>query len=227
MALVLSGLYPILDDAFLPGEPGQRRRFLQETVAALADAGVTIVQYRNKRVPSLALVDHESALETQLLRDCEAMRQAAPSTLRLILNDRADLVAATGFDGVHIGQGDGAPQAARVLIGAGKILGISTHNGTQLQAEQGADYVAIGPVFATSSKLDTDPVVGLQGLRLARSLTAKPLVAIGGITLAQAAAVRAAGADSLAVISALLVKNASGEYEAPVKLAKDFLEIFR
>ena len=227
MALVLSGLYPILDDAFLPREQRARSCFLAETIAAFADAGVTIAQYRNKRVSTDLDAGADPSNNAQMLRDCEALREAAPASVRLILNDRADLVVRTGFNGVHIGQGDGAPQAARVLIGHDSILGISTHNAAQLQAEAGADYVAIGPIFATSSKLDTDPVVGLEGLRAARALTRKPLVAIGGITLARAREVREAGADSIAVISALFQKNASGEYEAPVKLAKDFLAIFR
>ena len=124
----------------------------------------------------------------------------------LILNDRVSLVRAAGFDGVHVGQEDVSPVDARRLLGSDAFLGVSTHSERQLltAADGPADYVAIGPVYATSSKQVPDPVVGLQGVRAARTLTDKPLVAIGGITRANCAAVIEAGADSVAVISDLL-----------------------
>jgi thiamine-phosphate pyrophosphorylase len=123
----------------------------------------------------------------------------------LILNDRADLAVLAGWDGVHVGHADMPPEAVRSVIGPERVLGVSTHNEEQLRAADvsAADYVAVGPVYATSSKSDTEPVIGLEGVRMARALTSKPLVAIGGISVERALEVLAAGADSVAVIGAL------------------------
>ena len=145
----------------------------------------------------------------------------SPPYLRLIMNDRADLCLAAELDGVHVGQEDLSPESVRAIIGPDRWLGVSTHNPEQLREadETSADYLAIGPVFATSSKENPDPVVGLEGVRRARALTRKPLVAIGGITRANAASVIAAGADSVAVISDLA--------RAPGKSAEDFFRILR
>jgi thiamine-phosphate pyrophosphorylase len=141
--------------------------------------------------------------------------------VRLILNDRADLCLAAEFDGVHVGQEDLSAESVRGIIGAGRWLGVSTHNPVQMveSNRSSADYVAIGPVFSTSSKAKPDPVVGLEGVRRARGLTRKPLVAIGGITRQNAAAVILAGADSVAVISDLL--------REPRKSAEEFFRILR
>ncbi len=143
------------------------------------------------------------------------------NSIKLIMNDRADLVLIAEFDGVHVGQDDLSPASVRKMIGPDRWLGVSTHNPEQLvEANQtSADYVAIGPVFATSSKEKPDPVVGLEGVRRARQLTRKPLVAIGGITRANAASVIEAGADAVAVISDLL--------RDPGKSAEEFLRILR
>src|SRR5260370_26081733 len=121
-------------------------------------------------------------------------------------NDRAALWLAAGFYGLHVGQDDLSPAAARLIIGPTRWLGVSTHNPEQLaEADKtSADYLAIGPIFATSSKTDPDPVVGLEGMRRASGLTRKPLVAIGGITRANARSVIEAVADAAAVISGLL-----------------------
>ena len=126
--------------------------------------------------------------------------------VRLIMNDRADLCLATGFDGVHIGQDDLSPESARAVVGERLWVGVSTHSPEQVKHADltSANYIAIGPVFATISKKNPDPVVGLQGIRLARAATRKPLVAIGGITRLNAASVIEAGADSVAVISDLV-----------------------
>jgi len=142
-------------------------------------------------------------------------------SVRLIMNDRADLCLAADFDGVHVGQEDLSPESVRGIIGPDRWLGVSTHNPEQLREADltSADYLAIGPVFATSSKDRPDPVVGLEGVRRARQLTRKPLVAIGGITRANAAAVIGAGADSVAVISDLL--------RDPRKSAEEFFRILR
>jgi thiamine-phosphate pyrophosphorylase len=148
------------------------------------------------------------------------------NSVRLIMNDRADLCLAADFDGVHVGQDDLSPESVRKIIssknqGPDRWLGVSTHNPEQLREADltSADYLAIGPVFATSSKERPDPVVGLEGVRRARALTRKPLVAIGGITRTNAASVIEAGADSVAVISDLL--------REPRKSAEEFLRILR
>jgi thiamine-phosphate pyrophosphorylase len=122
------------------------------------------------------------------------------------VNDRVDVAVLAGAAGVHLGQEDLPVLAARELLGDAKIIGLSTHNGEQVEAAQAlsADYIAVGPIFATSTKADTEPVVGLEGLRSLRGRTTKPLMAIGGVTVANAAAVIEAGADSVAVISAWL-----------------------
>jgi thiamine-phosphate pyrophosphorylase len=124
----------------------------------------------------------------------------------LVLNDRVALATAVAFDGVHVGQDDIEPAQAREILGPQALIGFSTHDELQLQSARGgpANYLAIGPVFPTSSKQNPDPVVGLEAIRLARRLTSKPLVAIGGITRENCFAVREAGADSVAVISDLL-----------------------
>jgi thiamine-phosphate pyrophosphorylase len=143
------------------------------------------------------------------------------SYVRLIMNDRADLCLVAGFGGVHVGQDDLLPESVRGIIGSERWLGVSTHNPEQLAAADNtsADYLAIGPVFSTSSKERPDPVVGLEGVRRARQLTRKPLVAIGGITRANAASVIEAGADSVAVISDLL--------REPRKSAEEFFRVLR
>jgi thiamine-phosphate pyrophosphorylase len=137
------------------------------------------------------------------------------------MNDRVDLALVAEFDGVHVGQDDLLPESVRGIIGPARWLGVSTHNPEQLaEADKtSADYLAIGPVFATSSKEQPDPVVGLEGVRRARELTRKPLVAIGGITRANAASVIEAGADSVAVISDLL--------REPHKSAEEFFRVLR
>src|SRR5271170_6035467 len=178
-------LYPILDAEFLPPVADRRHEFLSQLVQSLAEAGVEILQYRNKQ-----------GSQAQILRDAEFLRAAALPHLKLILNDFPHLTVKAGFDGVHLGQLDPSPQKARSLLGAEAIIGISTHNEAQLRAAdlEPVDYIAIGPVFATSSKQNPDPVVGPDGVRMARRLTRKPIVAIGGITLANVSLIRAAGA---------------------------------
>jgi thiamine-phosphate pyrophosphorylase len=159
-------------------------------------AGIRFLQYRDKDA-SDAIVLERAAL----------LRCIFPaSDSRLILNDRVSLVQATGFDGVHVGQEDVSPAEVRATLGPEVLIGISTHSEEQLldAADGPADYVAIGPVYATASKLVADPVVGLEGVRTARARTAKPLVAIGGINRSNCTAVVAAGADSVAVISDLI-----------------------
>lgn len=174
----------------------------------LVSGGATLVQYRNK-------VDSTREMLTQ----AREVRHILDDTVSLIMNDRADICIAAGFQGVHVGQDDLSPEGARTVIGENRVLGVSTHNLEQLrEADAGpADYIAFGPVFKTSSKRNPDPVVGLEGVRAARAATNKPLVAIGGITRANARSVIEAGADSVAVIADLL--------SSPAKNVEEFLRV--
>lgn len=176
----------------------------------LASAGITLLQYRNK-----------SGHAREMLEQARELRRRLRSSVKLIMNDRADLALAAGFDGVHVGQDDLSPEGARKVMGEGFWLGVSTHNPEQIKEADRtfADYIAVGPVFATGSKAKPDPVIGLDGVRKARELTRKPLVAIGGITRENCRAVIAAGADSVAVISDLV--------QQPGKSAEEFLRILR
>lgn len=171
----------------------------------LAAGGATLIQYRNKLGSTREMLSH-----------AREIRRALDQDVRLIMNDRADICIAAGFQGVHVGQDDLSAEGARAVIGPGQLLGVSTHNLEQLrEADSGpADYIAFGPVFNTSSKRNPDAVVDLDGIRAARAATKKPLVAIGGITRANARSVIDAGADSVAVIADLL--------SSPAKVAEEF-----
>jgi thiamine-phosphate pyrophosphorylase len=185
-------LYPILDAGLLERAGLSIEGFAEQ----LRAAGVRFLQYRDK--------DSRDAV---VLERAALLRRIFPSSDScLIMNDRVSLVQPSGFDGVHVGQEDMPPAEVRALLGPEILIGISTHGDAQLRAgaEGPADYVAIGPVYATSSKENPSPVVGLEGVRAARGLTNKPLVAIGGIARMNCAAVIEAGADSVAVISDLL-----------------------
>jgi thiamine-phosphate pyrophosphorylase len=208
--LILPPLYPIVDAEMLQARGIALRAYAQ----SLRAAGVKLLQYRNK--PGS---DEDVLAAAELIA---AVFEGSGATL--ILNDRLDIALLAMWDGVHVGQTDAEPDEARIVLGDGRIIGVSTHNEEQLwEAEQGvADYVAIGPVFATGTKPDAAPVVGLEGVRRARRMTSKPLVAIGGITRANARRVIEAGADSVAVISGLLVPG-----EPVEKVARDFLELLR
>jgi thiamine-phosphate pyrophosphorylase len=203
--LVIPRLYPILDAGCFADAA---EMFL--AAEEFAASGITLLQYRNK-----------SGHARQILGHARELRKRLAPTVKLIMNDRADLCLAADFGGLHIGQDDLSPNSARTIIGPNRWLGVSTHNPEQLaEADKTtADYLAIGPIFATSSKANPDPVVGLEGLRRARGLTRKPLVAIGGITRANARSVIDAGADSVAVISDLLL--------SPRKSAEEFLTLLR
>ena len=202
---MLPRLYAILDSSCF-ADPAM----LLVAAEELADGGVTLLQYRNK-----------SGNARLMLEQAEELKRRIGASAQLIMNDRADLCLAAGFDGVHVGQDDLSPAGARRVIGDKLWLGVSTHSPEQVKISDAtsADYIAIGPVFATSSKANPDPVVGLEGVRIARSLTRKPLVAIGGITRANCRAVIDAGADSVAVISDLL--------HEPQKSAEEFSRILR
>jgi thiamine-phosphate pyrophosphorylase len=201
----LPPLYAILDTSCFASSDD-----LLKAAEELAAAGVTLLQYRNK-----------SGNARQILEEAQELRQRLGSSLKLIMNDRSDLALIAEFDGVHVGQDDLSPEGAREVIGPGLWLGVSTHSPAQVTETDrtSADYIAIGPVFATSSKTNPDPIIGLEGVRRVRELTRKPLVAIGGITRANCRSVIDAGADSVAVISDLV--------REPQKSAEEFLRILR
>jgi thiamine-phosphate pyrophosphorylase len=216
-SFTLPPLYPILDAASFPSDLSERSIYLTTTVAELAQVGITILQLRAKQ-----------STPDQILRDAATIRAVAPPALRLILNDHPALARQAGFDGVHLGQQDESIEVARRLLGPGAIIGLSTHTEFELIAANrtSADYLATGPVFPTQSKADASPAIGLAGVRRARALTQKPLVAIGGITLSNASSVWQAGAHTLALISALFA-SASTSHHSPGTIAQDFLRLFK
>ena len=189
MRLVLPRLYVILD-ATLATVPEQ------DCASRLAEAGVRLLQYRNKIAPARQLLESSRALAQLLM----------PRGVIFFVNDRPDVAYLAGAHGVHVGQEDLDVNAARRVMGSDRLVGVSTHTLEQFAcaAKSTADYIAVGPIFSTSSKTNPDPVVGVDFVRRVRPLTEKPMVAIGGITLEHAAEVIEAGADSVAVLSGIL-----------------------
>ena len=198
--LKLPRLYPVLDTAALG-----RRGFEPETAAEiLLGEGIKILQYRHKEVFTQARYD-EAARIAGLCRSAGAL---------FVVNDRADIASLLNA-GLHLGQDDLPPAAARKLLGDPLMIGFSTHNEGQLVEADGSpvNYVALGPVFSTESKQNPDPILGVAELRRLRARTNKPRVAIGGITLEDANTVLQAGADSIALISGILPEE-SGDLTA-------------
>jgi thiamine-phosphate pyrophosphorylase len=204
MRLVLPRLYVILDATLL-------KIPAKECAMILVDGGVRLIQYRNKRALGRELFETSRELATFL----------NPLGVQFIVNDRADVAALAGARGVHVGQDDLGVEQAREVIGDGKSVGLSTHNAGQFRSalETSADYIAVGPIFATDSKDNPDPVVGVGFVREARGVTDRPIVAIGGITLERAAEVIEAGADSVAIISNIL------RAENPGKRAREYVDL--
>ena len=201
---------------------------LREFAEGLRAGGVELVQWRAKGLEPQEVLEGAAVLRGVF---------AAGRMGRLIMNDRVDLALIAGFDGVHLGQEDLGVLETRRVVGADSrdspakgwtmpktefLVGVSTHTEQQARAaeESSADYLAVGPVFATATKADAAGVVGLEGVRRARQLTAKPLVAIGGITRENCRSVVDAGADSVAVISGLL-----GAGESVADVVRDFRAI--
>jgi thiamine-phosphate pyrophosphorylase len=192
MRLVLPRLYVILDAALITSSE-------RDCALRLAEAGVRLLQYRNKSAPARRYLESSRELAASL----------TPRGVSFFVNDRPDVAFLASATGVHVGQCDLDAEQARRVIGPHKLVGVSTHNLEQFEraAASSADYIALGPVFTTSTKANPDPVVGLQLLRRVRRLTDKPIVAIGGITLERAASAIEAGADSVAVISGILAAS--------------------
>jgi len=185
----LTGLYVILDPEAAQGRP------LLDLLKQAADGGARLFQYRAKTVSALTAYQ-QAVLLRQAARDCGAL---------FLVNDRCDLALAVDADGVHLGQQDLPLTMARAVMGAGKLIGISTHNEAQVSAatKGGANYLGFGPIFPPNSKRDHEPVVGIDGLRRIRPLTTLPVFAIGGITVESSGRLTDAGADGIAVIGAI------------------------
>lgn len=207
----LPRLYPIVDVGTLQARDVELERFVLE----LIEGGAEILQLRDK-AGSPAEVLERARLISKLVEGTGCLT---------VMNDRVDLALLAGWGVVHLGHKDLPVEAARRVFGERPLIaGVSTHNDEQVRAADvwSADYVAIGPVFGTATKTDTEPVVGLEGVRRARALTKKPLVAIGGITRENAADVIEAGADSVAVIGGLF-----GGGEGVVTVVRDFVRRLR
>ncbi|MGA3068936.1 MAG: thiamine phosphate synthase [Terracidiphilus sp.] len=188
-------LYPILDSSIIPSVG--RAEFLRELGGSLADAGVTLLEYRNK-----------TGSDAELMADAEILRDALPAEkVKLILDDRVDLIEQIGFDGAHVDAGDLRPAEARRLLGPGRIVGTFGGSNALLPGilAEPADYFSIGPVFPTRTKQTFKPPIGIEGVRRLRA-EAGPgpvLVAVGGITLVTAAEALAAGATVVAIAGAI------------------------
>jgi thiamine-phosphate pyrophosphorylase len=198
MSIVFPRLYAIMDAVLLTEpEPAFAR--------ILAQSGVELVQYRSKNSSSRAFFDISSRIADEL----------KGTSTRFIVNDRADIARLSGAGGVHVGQEDLPVEEARAVCGNGSggadgakkfWVGISTHTLEQVRAADAtsADYIAVGPIYATTTKENPDAVAGVEFIRRARALTRKPIVAIGGITVERAPEVFRAGADSVAVARDLI-----------------------
>lgn len=203
-------LYLITDRDLAAGRP------LEDVVAAAVRGGVTAVQLREKRLATAAFIETAVRLKSLL----------APSRVPLLINDRVDVALASGADGVHLGQSDAPPEEARRILGPDAIIGLSVENPAQAvaAANRGADYLGVGPIFPTPTKGDAGPAWGPEGLRCLRAATALPLAAIGGLNAANAAAVLAAGADGLAVVSAIM---AASDPEAAARELRRIIDAFQ
>lgn len=195
MSIPLPKIYPILDSSIIP--VAGRAEFLCKLAGSLAEAGVTLLEYRNK-----------TGREQELLADAAVLRSALPvGQVKLVLDDRADLVEQLGFDGAHVDAGDLKPAEARKLLGPDRIVGTFGGGEALLPGilHSGADYFSIGPVFATRTKQTSLPLIGMEGVRRLREQAGPGpvLVAIGGITLATAVEALSAGATVVAIAGAL------------------------
>jgi thiamine-phosphate pyrophosphorylase len=188
-AVSLAGLYVILDPSVRPDRP------LIEVLNGAAAGGVRIFQYRNKT----------ASMKDALVEAGPLRSRARELNVLFLINDRCDLALAVDADGVHLGQSDLPYAKARQILGRQKYIGLSTHNAEQVKsAEQwGPDYIAFGPIFTPASKTDHDPVVGLDGLKRIRALTSLPVFAIGGLQAHHVRPLMDAGANGIAVISAV------------------------
>lgn len=195
MTFVFPRIYPILDASFVPASG--RAEFLRDLGASLADAGVTLLEYRNK-----------TGSDEQVLADAAALREAMPEEqVRLVLDDRADLVTQACFDGVHVDAGDVSVREARRLVGPGRIVGTFAGSDALIPGilDEPATYFAIGPVFTTTTKQTDKTSIGVEGVRKLRAAAGDDVIltAAAGITLETAPLVLDAGANAVAVAAAI------------------------
>ena len=195
MPFIFPKIYPILDASIIPA--AGRAEFLRKLGSDLADAGVTLLEYRNK-----------SGGDAEILSDAAILREAMPAkNVKLILDDRIDLIDKAGFDGAHVDSGDATPAEARKLLGPGRIVG--TFGGSEALLPGiltvPADYLSIGPAFSTTTKQTTKLPIGVDGVRKLREEAGPKtvLVAAGGITLQTAPGLLAVGASTVAVSAAI------------------------
>jgi len=209
MTLNLPRIYPILDSAYIPS--AGRVEFLTHLGQSLSDAGITLIEYRNK-----------PASDAQVLTDARILRAVLPAAT-LILDDRVDVALAAGFNGVHVDLGDLPPAAARALMGPGATIGTSACSEGELTAALASpvDYISFGPIFPTNTKQTTALPVGIEGVRQFRALAGphQKLVAAAGITLETAPAILEAGADAVAVSAAIFNQpDPAGEFKRWIAL---------
>jgi thiamine-phosphate pyrophosphorylase len=188
-------IYPILDSSFIPTTG--RAEFLDRLGRGLAEAGIRLLEYRNK-----------NGAKAEIVADAAVLRQALPAgKVKLILDDRVDLVETIGFDGAHVDDGDLSPTEARKLLGPDKIIGTFAGNLTLIPGilEQPADYFAVGPVWDTVTKKTTLPSIGPEGVRHLRQIVGPSvtITAAGGIKLEKAPEVLAAGATAVSVVGGI------------------------
>jgi thiamine-phosphate pyrophosphorylase len=208
MDFVLPPIYPITDKNLA------NRTSHLSILKELVRGGAKLVQIRDKHTP-----DRELLID---LRQC--VEFALKRRVNLIVNDRCDLVLSAAATGVHLGQEDLPPEAARAVLGAGKIIGFSTHSLAQVEAAMACpvQYIGFGPIYPTATKLDSNPAVGLNRLTQACRASSVPVVAVGGIGMEQIGDVLAAGASSVAVISALMkAENLAHQMERLLQAATE------
>jgi thiamine-phosphate pyrophosphorylase len=194
-SFIFPKIYPILDSSYIPATG--RAEFLRRLGNSLAEAGVTLLEYRNK-----------NGSESEILADAMFLRAVMPAqNIKLILDDRADLVEKANFDGVHVDAGDVAPAEARRIVGPDRIVGTFGGSGSLIPGilDAPVDYLAVGPVFTTTTKQTAHPPIGVEGVRRMRELAGpgRILTAAAGVTLATAPSVLAAGASTVAVCAAI------------------------
>lgn len=195
MAFIFPKVYPILDSSVIPA--GERAEFLRRLCWSLADAGVVLLEYRNK-----------AGSDIEILSDGGILRATLPDgQVKLILDDRVDLIDQMGFDGVHVDAGDATPEEARRLLGPNRIIGTFGGSDAFLPGILSApvDYLAVGPVYATTTKQTTKAPIGPEGVRRLRAAAGpeRVLTAAAGITLETAPQVLEAGATTVAVAAAI------------------------
>lgn len=199
-------------DFYLVTDSRLTRRGVREDTALAVAAGCRIVQYRVKDTPTRAMVE-----------EARALADICRGRALMLVNDRVDVALAAGADGVHIGQDDMAYADARRILGPNAVIGVTVHDPDEAAGatRAGADYLGLSPIFDTGTKADAGRGIGVDAIPAVRAVTSLPIVGIGGITLANTAAVISAGANSVAAISAVVAADDPGE------VVREFIEVVR